>query len=375
LRAAREQLQIVTDTMSPAVTHCNRDLQYVWVSPSYARWLHLNSADFPGKSIAQMLGPEAFEAIRPYAERVLAGEHLEYESEFDLAHIGRRWTHAAYVPTHDRDGAVNGWVAHISDITELKRAQAEVVRVNADLQKTNERLARSNQDLERFAFAASHDLQEPLRMIATYAQLLVRTYPDRFDGDAAQFVRNIVDSATRMRGLLADLLAYSEIGQDGDEPGGTVDLNDALETAKQNLSVSIEEAGALIESDPLPVVSGQSGQFVQLFQNLVGNAIKYRSEAPPRIRVSCERIGGEYRFGVADNGIGIDPEYHKQIFTMFKRLHGKKIPGTGIGLAICQRVVERHGGRIWVESQSGLGATFYFTLPANIVKTEENANG
>ncbi|MFN7999041.1 MAG: PAS domain-containing protein [Bryobacteraceae bacterium] len=375
LRAAREQLQIVTNTMSPAVTHCNRNLQYVWVSPSYAQWLHRRPADFSGKSIAEMLGPEAYEAIRPFAERVLSGERLEYESELELAHIGRRWTHAAYVPTHDPNGAVNGWVAHISDITELKKAQAEVVRVNADLQKTNERLARSNQDLERFAFAASHDLQEPLRMIATYAQLLVRTYPDRFDGDAAQFVRNIVESATRMRGLLADLLAYSEIGEDGDEPAGTVDLNDALETAKANLKVSIEETGALIVSDPLPVVSGRAGHFVQLFQNLVGNAIKYRSESAPRVRVSCERTGAEYRFGVADNGIGIDPEYHKQIFTIFKRLHGKKIPGTGIGLAICQRVVERHHGRIWVESQAGLGATFYFTLPTDIVKSQENANG
>ncbi len=248
-------------------------------------------------------------------------------------------------------------------IRALKTAQAEVARINVDLQKSNQRLARSNQDLERFAFVASHDLQEPLRMITAYVQLLVRSNPEAFEGEARMFVRNIVDGAVRMRTLLADLLAYSEIGGDAEEPAGRVDLNQVVETVRQNLKMPIEETGAVITSEELPAVAGYSGHFVQLFQNLAGNAIKYRGEDPPRIHISARRQGNRWQFAVADNGIGIDPEYHAKIFGVFKRLHGKKIPGTGIGLAICQRLVERYRGRIWVESEPGRGATFYFTLP------------
>ncbi|HEY2017680.1 MAG TPA: ATP-binding protein, partial [Bryobacteraceae bacterium] len=244
----------------------------------------------------------------------------------------------------------------------------------ADLQKSNERLARSNEDLARFAFVASHDLQEPLRMITAYVQLLVRTYPGQFEGEGNLFIRHIVDGATRMRGLLTDLLAYSEIGGETQEPPDNVDLSAVVETVRQNLKVAIEESGAVVEAGVLPVVAGFSGHFVQLFQNLIGNAIKYRGEAPPRIHISYERTGGQLRFAVADNGMGIDPEYHAKIFGVFKRLHGKKIPGTGIGLAICQRLVERYGGRIWVESQFGRGATFFFTLPEHPVQPDGEFN-
>ena len=321
-----------------------------------------------------MLGAEGFAAIHPYIDRVLMGERVEYEAQVNYARIGNRWIHAAYVPTRDRSGTVDGYVADVTDITALKEAQAEVVRINADLQKSNERLARSNEDLERFAFVASHDLQEPLRMITTYLQLLVRTYPAQFEGEGNMFVRNIVDGAARMRGLLADLLAYSEIGGEPEEPPGRVDLNEVLETVRQNLKVAVEESGAVIESGHLPGVAGHPLHFVQLFQNLVGNAIKYRGEAVPRIQISCERKGNQFRFAVADNGMGIDPEYHTKIFGVFKRLHGKKIPGTGIGLAICQRVVERYHGRIWVESELGHGATFFFTLPENMDQNEGENN-
>jgi PAS domain S-box-containing protein len=349
-------------------------MTFLWVSRSYADWLGKNPADLAGRHIADGIGPSAFAAIRPYIERVLAGERCEFERKVEYQSIGPRWIRAAYVPTHGRGGEVDGWVAHVSDSTALKHAEAEVVRVNADLQRTNERLARSNEDLERFAFIASHDLQEPLRMITAYAQLLVRSYPTQFEGEGNMFVRNIVDGATRMRGLLADLLAYSEIDSDAAEPAHRVDLNEVLETVRQNLKVAVEEAGAEIASGPLPAVTGYTVHFVQLFQNLVANAIKYRGQQPPRIQISCERGGGGWRFAVADNGLGIDPEYHTRIFGIFKRLHGKKIPGTGIGLAICQRVVERYGGQIWVESERGRGATFCFTIPENDGERGERSN-
>jgi light-regulated signal transduction histidine kinase (bacteriophytochrome) len=200
-------------------------------------------------------------------------------------------------------------------------------------------------------------------MITTYAQLLVRTYPRQLEGEGSLFVQQIVESAMRMRTLLSDLLSFSEIGGDPDEPPALVDLNAVMATVRENLKVAAEESGAEIVAEVLPVVAGYPAQFVQLFQNLVGNAIKYRGPDPPSIRISCVAAGTQIRFAVADNGIGIDPAYHGKIFGVFKRLHGKKIPGTGIGLAICQRVVTRHQGRIWVESEAGQGATFYFTLP------------
>jgi PAS domain S-box-containing protein len=364
LRSTREQLQRVTDTMAPAVTHCSRDLRYIWVSRRYAEWLQMTPAEIAGRPIVDVLGAEGFAALQPFFERVLAGERVEYESAVNFSGIGNRWIRAIYVPTSDSNGEVDGWVADVSDITALKDAEAALARMNADLQKTNERLARSNEDLERFAFLASHDLQEPLRMITTFVQLLVRTYPVQFQGEGNVFVHHIVDGATRMRTLLADLLSYSEIGNEPETPAERVDLNEIVEAVRHNLKVAVDESGAEIDCEVLPAVLGHGAQFMQLFQNLVGNAIKYRSEAPPRIRISCARADAALRFAVADNGMGIDPAYHTKIFGVFKRLHGKKIPGTGIGLAICQRVVERHRGRIWVESELGRGATFYFVLPA-----------
>ncbi len=253
---------------------------------------------------------------------------------------------------------------------ELKRALrareealVETQDARDSLKNTNENLARSNEDLERFAFVASHDLQEPLRMITTYAQLLIKTHRGELDPDASLFVDNIVQGTRRMRELLIDLLAYTEIRSGGEEPMEAVDLNLVLQKVKENLKASIDATGAMIVSGPLPTLSGYEGHFIPLFQNLIGNAIKYRSGEVPSIAIQVDDLGDRYQFSIVDNGIGIDPEYHERIFEVFRRLHGKKIPGTGIGLSICQRVVERYGGRIWVESREGRGSRFIFTLP------------
>jgi signal transduction histidine kinase len=248
-------------------------------------------------------------------------------------------------------------------LERIQLRDEELKQALASLKSTNENLARSNEDLERFAFVASHDLQEPLRMITTYAQLLVKTYRGELDPDASMFVDNIVQGTKRMRELLIDLLAYTEIRSRTDEPVEAVDLNCVLEKVRENLKAAIDASGATIISERLPTLPGYEGHFIPLLQNLIGNAIKYRSDQPPVIAISVERAGGEYQFAVVDNGIGIDPEYHERIFEVFRRLHGKKIPGTGIGLSICQRVVERYGGRIWVESREGRGSKFVFTLP------------
>lgn len=249
----------------------------------------------------------------------------------------------------------------------LETSLASVARLNRQLRTSNENLARSNEDLERFAFIASHDLQEPLRMITIYSQLLVRRYAGMLDTEAANYVETIEGGTKRMRLLLADLLTYAEIGARSEEPAQAIDLNVIVETARENLAVSIAETGAIVNVAPLPVIRGFESHFTALFQNLISNSIKYRSDRQPEINIDAIRVNEDLQICVADNGIGIAPEYHSKIFAAFKRLHGQKIPGTGIGLAICQRVIERYGGRIWVESDLGHGSKFIFTLPGSLL--------
>jgi signal transduction histidine kinase len=253
-------------------------------------------------------------------------------------------------------------------VLRLEESAQENARVREQLQRTASALSLRNDDLQHFAYAASHDLQEPLRMVTAYSQLVVKNRKGQLDAEGARWIGYIEEGAERIGGLLTDLRAYIQVGQpEGELPESglkePINLNRSLDSAVGNLKAAIEESGAGISSDPLPVIRGQGVHFVQLFQNLIGNAIKYRGTATPRIGISVERFGGQWTFAVADNGIGIDPRDHRTIFSMFKRLHGTDIPGTGMGLAICQRIVEHYRGRIWVESQSGAGATFYFTLP------------
>jgi signal transduction histidine kinase len=249
-------------------------------------------------------------------------------------------------------------------LSGIQARDAELRKALAQIQEANENLARSNEDLERFAFVASHDLQEPLRMISIYSQLLVKKTSDTLGKEALTFLDQIVGGASRMRDLLSDLLAYTQIGARPDTALEAVDLNLVLDKVQNNLKVSIEKSRAVINADILPTLLAHEAHFIPLFQNLIGNAIKYQSDhEPPRVDISFKEIDQHYRFEVLDNGMGIAPEYHKKIFVPFKRLHGKAIPGTGIGLAICHRIVERYGGSIWVESRLGQGSKFIFTLP------------
>jgi len=227
-----------------------------------------------------------------------------------------------------------------------------------------EELRRSNQELEQFAYVASHDLQEPLRMVAGYTQLLAKRYQGKLDEDADEFIAFAVDGAKRMQELIEDLLAYSWVGTKG-RPFAAVDCNATLAVVLGSLKAAIDEAGATVTWDALATVPGDETQLWQVLQNLIGNGIKYRDSKPPQVHVGCARDGNMWRFAVQDNGIGIDPQYTERIFAIFQRLHTQKeFSGTGIGLAICKKIVERHGGRIWVESEPGKGSTFYFTLRA-----------
>jgi PAS domain S-box-containing protein len=247
--------------------------------------------------------------------------------------------------------------AAIRDITERKKSEQQLV-------KTVGELKRSNDELQQFAYVASHDLQEPLRMVASYTQLLAKRYKGRLDSDADEFIAFAVDGSNRMQGLIQDLLAYSRAGTNG-KALHEISSEKALKDALANLRAAIQESGAVVTHDSLPAIITDDTQLVQVFQNLVGNAIKYRSAEDPRVHVSATKNGGsEWTFSVRDNGLGIDPQYFERIFVLFQRLHGREeFKGTGIGLTICKKIVERLGGRIWVESQPQKGSTFHFALP------------
>ena len=262
----------------------------------------------------------------------------------------------------DEDGEIQGMVCVAQDITERKQTQ-EI------LERQTRELARSNSELEQFAWVASHDLQEPLRMVASYTQLLSKRYKGKLDADADEFIAFAVDGATRMRRLINALLELSRVGTRGKDFEAT-DCDAIYNRTLVNLQGLVEESGAVVTHDRLPTVMGDVTQLGQLFQNLIANAIKFRGDEQLTVHVGAEQRNGHWEFCVRDNGIGIDPEYAERIFVVFQRLHGKgDRPGTGIGLSICKKIVELHGGRIWVKSQPDEGAAFYFTLPLNEEKS------
>ncbi len=297
--------------------------------------------------------------LRRQIEEVLPrnSQFEDFEVEHSFPTIGRRTMllNARQIRTESNTAETGTILLAIEDVTERRRVEKELSHRAAEL-------ARSNAELEQFAYVASHDLQEPLRIVASYTQLLSRRYQGRLDTDADEFIAYIVDGAVRMKQLINDLLAYSRVSTQG-KAFAPVDCEEIFRQALINLGMAVEESGAVVTHDPLPTIPGDPSQLGQLFQNLIGNAIKFRGDLLPRIHLSAKEKQNEWLFSVQDNGIGIEPEYNHRIFIIFQRLHGKEAyPGTGIGLAVCRKIVERHGGTIWVESAIGKGSTFYFTV-------------
>jgi PAS domain S-box-containing protein len=319
-----------------------------------------------GKSILMLIPPDRIEEEPKILERLKRGERVEHFETIRVRKDGSLLNVSLTVsPVKTADGRIAGASKVARDITEKVR-QAEA------LEQANAALKRANSDLQLFAYSASHDLQEPLRMVAIYSQLLQKRFGGKLGPTGDEYIGYTVQGAARMESLLRDLRTYTQVSTMGKDPTEDIDAGEILKKTLLNLQVAISNSGALISSTALPKVRIYEFQLEQVFQNLIGNAIAYRGDEAPRIEIAATRQRNEWLFSVKDNGIGIDPQFQEQIFGIFKRLHSSaEYSGTGMGLAICQRAIERACGRIWVESAPGRGSTFYFTIPCGESKGDE----
>jgi len=334
-----------------AVGLFDEDLRYTAAGGQFMEEADIPKEERIGNSVYDIYPEDIVAEVEPYFQAALEGESNSFEVEYHDRHL-----FAYTLPVRDADDEVYAGMLVVQDVTERREYER--------------RLEASNERLEQFAYAASHDLQEPLRMVSSYLQLIERRYADELDEDGREFIEFAVDGADRMRDMIDGLLEYSRVDTRGD-PFETVDLEAVLDDVRQDLRMKIDESGAEITAGDLPRVYGDGGQLNQVFQNLLSNAIEYSGDEPPRIRVSAERAGDEWIVSVEDDGVGIDPDDADRIFEVFESLRGGDQSGTGIGLALCERIVERHGGEIRVDSEPGEGSTFAFTIPAESAEIDD----
>ena len=331
--------------------------KWVYMNPAGLKLLGANSEEeLLGRDIQETICPEFLEIVRSRVDQAEVDGLSTSEMEEKLIRLdGSRVDVNVSSVLIDYQGEP-GILMFAEDISARKQAEEE-------LRRSHDEVKRSNAELQQFAYVASHDLQEPLRMMSSYMGLIERRYKGRLDADADDFIMYAIDGARRMKMLINDLLEYSRVGTHG-KTFGPVDCETLLSRVLDHLQLSIEESSATVTHDHLPTVIGDGAQLMRLFQNLVHNSLKFKKDSPTLIHVSAELYDGNWLFSFHDNGIGIDPQYTDRIFVIFQRLHNREeYPGTGIGLAICKKIVERHGGRIWVQSEQGKGATFFFTIP------------
>jgi two-component system, chemotaxis family, sensor kinase Cph1 len=340
-----------------AVLIADDNRTYVEANPAAAELIGVGREQIIGHQVEEFFELEAGKVVpEAWTNFKLAG------TQVGVCRVRRpdgAWKYASF------RARANFWPGlHLSvlrDITEQRQAEQTLAARNVELELANKELAQSNAELNHFAYAVGHDMRSPLRTIGSFSQLLARRVQN--DPEGQEYLSYIRDAVNVMNVFLTDLLAYAQVGR-SEEPQRQIDVDIVLQWALMNLRGLIQETGAVITSDALPRIQADQGRLAQLFQNLIGNALKYRSEDTPRVHVRADKQEDDWVFSVADNGIGIPAEYRERIFDPFKRLHGSKIPGTGLGLALAKRIVENHHGRIWVESEVGKGSTFRFTIPA-----------
>ncbi|MGB9978383.1 PAS domain S-box protein [Methanobacterium sp.] len=359
LQKSRASFKALVDNSPDIINRIDKDFKSVYINPRVTEISGRSSEYYIGKRIDETTIPEQF--VLPLKEYTKIAFETGTIQEFiaEMPTVDSFKTFYTYLaPEYDKNSKVDSILSVSHDITELKNTEEQ-------LKETVMELQRSNKELESFAYITSHDLQEPLRTIASYAQLIERRYKGKLDTDADEFIEYMVDGSRRMKNMIQGLLDYSRVGTKGNE-FKEFNAGTALNHALGNLETSISEINAEITSDELPVIFADESQIVRVFQNLIGNALKFRKEGvTPKIHISSNKKDKEYVFSVRDNGIGMDEQYCDQIFEVFKRLHAiGEYEGAGIGLAIVKRIIDRHGGKIWVESELGRGSTFYFTLPA-----------
>jgi PAS domain S-box-containing protein len=358
LRETRDYLNNLLDYANAPIIVWDTQLRITRFNHAFESLTGRKDQEVIGKSIEILFPPSTVADSMRLIRNTSGGERWE-TVEIDILNRDGSirtvlWNSATILAPDGRTPVAT--IAQGQDITERKSTEAV-------LAEKSEALARSNTDLSQFAYFASHDLQEPLRMVSSYLQLIEQRYKDKLDAAGIEFISFAVDGANRMQNMINDLLAFSRVGTRGKlfEP---TDCEVVLNQALSNLQIAIAESQAVITHDSLPIVTADNSQLIQLFQNLIANALKFHAQAVPLIHISAQTKGSEWLFSVRDNGIGIDPQYFGRLFIIFQRLHSKsEYPGTGIGLALCKRVVERHGGKIWVESMPGQGSIFYFTIP------------
>lgn len=357
LHRSEETFRRIVQTASEGIWVVDVEGGTSFVNRRMADMLGFTVAEMLGRPMLDFLGDEGREVLASQLRECRQGSTKKYDIQLRRKDGAALWAMVSAGPTSDSRGQFTGSLQMVTDITDRKRAEEELA------EKAQE-LARYNAELEQFAHVAAHDLQEPLRTVASFTQLLAQRYRGHLDAEADKFIDLIVGGARRMRQLIDGLLSYSRVTRQ-EAAWGLADSEAIFRQSLDSLRQSVEESRVELTHDPLPTLLADPLRLQQLFEHLLGNALKFRGPDPLRVHVSARREGPEWIFSVRDNGIGIDPHHFEQIFQIFERLHGnEQYPGTGIGLAICKRIVESLHGRIWVESEPGNGATFCFALPA-----------
>jgi PAS domain S-box-containing protein len=371
LKTSEEKYRFLIENSHDIIYMVERDAIISFVSPSWLLHLGYRDADIIGKSFCQLIHPDDADKYQTFLLKAFNSGESQSGIEYRMHHIDGtwHWFMSNVAPARNINRNMVSIVGIATDISERKLSEENLIKARDDLErkvqdlaKKTEELSRSNAELEQFAYVASHDLQEPLRIVTSYAQHLEKRYKGKLDPEADEFIGFIVEGTKRMERLIKGLLAFSRVGTCG-KPFERIETEDVLNAVLQNLQLVLEENRGIVTHDPLPAIVADESQMVEIFQNLIGNGLKFHGQDSPIVHISARREEKGWTFSFKDNGIGIDPQHYSKLFRIFQRLNPRDYPGTGIALSISRKIVERHGGRIWVDSEPGKGSTFYFIIP------------